>query len=186
LAINTSSFGATEPAVYQTLRGLYADGFYVFAVPAAGTYQVVLKFAETYWTSPGQRQFNVNINGQTVLSQFDVIAQAGTNLKAVDKQFTVTPSSGMIRIDLIHGTNPNVDGNQIISGIQITQVPTVSPCDVNQDGATNILDVQQDVNAALGMIAFSSIYDMNKDGLCNVIDAQRVINAALGAQCVSP
>lgn len=59
-----------------------------------------------------------------------------------------------------------------------------SPCDVNQDGSTNVLDVQQMTSQALG--AATCAADINKDNLCNVIDVQRVTNAALGGACVSP
>jgi hypothetical protein len=65
-------------------------------------------------------------------------------------------------------------------------VSTSNACDANADGAVNVLDVQQEVNAALGITACSPIYDINKDASCNVIDVQRVVNAALGGACVSP
>ena len=52
-----------------------------------------LKFAEFWWTSAGQRIFNVAINGQTVLSNFDIFAAAGGGLIAVDKAFAVTATS---------------------------------------------------------------------------------------------
>jgi hypothetical protein len=58
-----------------------------------------------------------------------------------------------------------------------------SPCDVNGDGVTNVVDVQLEVNEAEGTALCTN--DINKDGQCNVIDVQRVINAALGGQCVS-
>ena len=59
-----------------------------------------------------------------------------------------------------------------------------SPCDLNQDGATTITDVQGMVNQAIGMAACAA--DLNKDGACNIVDVQRVVNAALGGPCVSP
>jgi len=59
-----------------------------------------------------------------------------------------------------------------------------SACDVNGDGSTNVVDVQLQVNQALGIVACTS--DINRDGACNVIDVQRVVNAALGGACVSP
>ncbi len=62
--------------------------------------------------------------------------------------------------------------------------PTCSPCDVNCDGVTNVVDVQLEVNMALGVAPCTG--DINKDGICNVIDVQRVVNAALGGACVSP
>jgi len=62
--------------------------------------------------------------------------------------------------------------------------PPSSACDLNADGATNVVDVQLMVNQALGVSACTA--DINKDGVCNVVDVQRVVNAALGGQCVSP
>jgi hypothetical protein len=62
--------------------------------------------------------------------------------------------------------------------------PSGSACDVNGDGTTNVVDVQQEVNQALGIVSCTA--DINKDGQCTVVDVQRVVNAALGGQCVSP
>ena len=57
-----------------------------------------------------------------------------------------------------------------------------SACDLNRDWATNVVDVQLQVNAALGAAACTS--DLNRDGVCNVIDVQRGVNASLGGSCV--
>ena len=57
-----------------------------------------------------------------------------------------------------------------------------SACDLNRDWATNVVDVQLQVNAALGVTACTS--DLNRDGVCNVIDVQRDVNASLGGACV--
>ena len=51
--------------------------------------------------------------------------------------------------------------------------------DLNNDGATNVTDVQLAVNQAQGLTACSS-GDINKDGACNVMDVQLVVNKALG------
>jgi hypothetical protein len=55
-------------------------------------------------------------------------------------------------------------------------------CDLNDDGIANILDVQAEVNAALGL-GTCGAGDENGDGACNVIDVQRVVQAALGFGC---
>ncbi len=55
-------------------------------------------------------------------------------------------------------------------------------CDVNDDGVVNVLDVQANVSAALGL-GSCGIGDLNGDGVCNVIDVQRVVQAALGLGC---
>jgi hypothetical protein len=62
-----------------------------------------------------------------------------------------------------------------------TPVVTFSRCDVNQDGTTNVADVQKVINEALGVTA--AVNDLNGDGNVNVADVQIVINAALGLGC---
>ena len=94
--IDTSSLIAPAPqAVYQTER--YGNFTYTFTGLISGVnYQVRLHFAETYWTGVGQRRFNVTINGTQVLTNFDIIAVAGTANKATIREFNATASSGQI------------------------------------------------------------------------------------------
>jgi hypothetical protein len=55
-------------------------------------------------------------------------------------------------------------------------------CDLNDDGSINILDVQAEVNAALGLGGCVT-GDVNGDGACNVVDVQRLVQAVLGLGC---
>jgi len=59
--------------------------------------------------------------------------------------------------------------------------PPPSSCDVNGDGVVNVVDVQLEVNMALGISSCT-----NSDGQCTVVQVQRVVNSALGGTCVSP
>ena len=59
---------------------------------------------------------------------------------------------------------------------------TSSPCDLNDDGVVNSLDVQLAIAQALGSTPCSNA-DLDRNGTCNVIDVQRVINAANGQAC---
>ncbi len=111
----TSSFIANTntPVLYQSER-YRAGGFsYQFAVPS-GTYTVRLKFGEIWFSQAGQRVFNVSINGQQVLSNFDVVAAAGGAFTAIDKAFTVNATGGQIQVQL----SPVVE-NPKISAIEI-------------------------------------------------------------------
>jgi hypothetical protein len=102
----------TDSALYQTER--YGNFSYQFAVPN-GSYTVVLKFAESYWTKTGSRIFNVSINGTRVLSNFDIIAAAGGALRAVDESFPVTVNNNAIMIQFTSGSAdlPKVSAIQI-------------------------------------------------------------------------
>lgn len=101
----------SDPTLYQSER--FGNFQYQFAVPN-GSYTVTLKFAEIYWTGAGQRVFNVSINGQTVLSNFDIVAQAGAGGTAIDKAFSVPVTGGQITIQFT-----SLVDNAKISAIQI-------------------------------------------------------------------
>jgi len=57
----------------------------------------------------------------------------------------------------------------------------LSPCDVNQDGITNVADVQKTIDEALGTLP--ALNDLNLDGVVNVVDIRIVINASLSLGC---
>jgi beta-glucanase (GH16 family) len=111
--------GAGDQTLYQSQR--WGNPFsYVFNVPA-GSYQVTLKFAETYWTAAGDRVFNVSINGNTVLTNFDIFKSAGGQNIALDEVFNnIAPSSGAISIQF----GPASADNAMVDAIQIIPMPS--------------------------------------------------------------
>jgi hypothetical protein len=114
-AVSTSGIANAAPqAVYQSER--YGNSTYTFpSLTASAQHTVRLHFAELYHTASGKRVFNVAINGNTVLSSFDVYAAAGANYKAVVREFTTTAStSGQIVVKLT-----TVTDNATIEGIEI-------------------------------------------------------------------
>jgi hypothetical protein len=120
---------STNSALYQDQR--YGAFSYVFNVPA-GSYQVDLKFAETYFTAAGDREFNVSVNGNTVLTNFDIFAAAGGANIAVDRMFNnIASTGGAITITF----GPAAVNNALVSAIQIvpqsqalpTETPTKTP-----------------------------------------------------------
>jgi hypothetical protein len=116
-SINTSGVSNPAPqAVYQTER----YGNFSYSIPglvAGQSYTVRLHFAELYWTSSGQRLFNVSINGTQVLSNFDIYATAGGADKAVVEQYSATAdSNGEITIQFSTvKDNAKVDGIEILA-----------------------------------------------------------------------
>ena len=130
--IDTSAVTNPAPqAVYQTER--YGNFTYTFPNLSPGaTYTVRLHEAEFFWTSTGQRVFNVSINGQQVLTNFDIIAAAGGADRAIVEQFTTTAtSSGQIAIQFTTVTdNAKISGIEILpgsSGVTPTPTPTQPP-----------------------------------------------------------
>ncbi|HTA77080.1 MAG TPA: malectin domain-containing carbohydrate-binding protein, partial [bacterium] len=125
-AVTTSTIagslpGAADQTLYQSQR--YGSPFtYTFNVPA-GSYQVTLKFAETYWTAAGKRVFNVLVNGATVLTNFDIYAAAGAQNKAIDEVFNnIAPTGGVITIQF----GPASADNAEVDAIQIVPQPTTA------------------------------------------------------------
>jgi hypothetical protein len=58
---------------------------------------------------------------------------------------------------------------------------TLSRCDVNRDGVSNVMDIQVVINEVLGLRPATS--DINSDGLVNIVDLMLYVNAALGRGC---
>ncbi|MEO8955192.1 MAG: malectin domain-containing carbohydrate-binding protein [Ktedonobacteraceae bacterium] len=127
--VDTSGVSNPAPqAVYQSNRyGNFSYG--ITGLTAGASYPVRLHFAETYWTAAGQRTFNVSINGQQVLTNFDIVAAAGAANKAVVEQFTATAdSSGKITLQFTTvKDNAQVNGIEIVGAGSPTPTPTSTP-----------------------------------------------------------
>ena len=116
--INTSGVTNAAPAaVYQTVRWNSSFTYTIPNLTAGSTYTVRLHFCELTWTAAGQRVFNVAINGNSYLSNFDIFATAGAENKAVVEQTTATAnSSGQIVISFTQGSadNPEIAGIEVL------------------------------------------------------------------------
>ena len=105
--------GTPDSQLYRIARSsLYSDFSYHIPVDD-GRYAVTLKFAETTQTAAGQRIFNVKINGEMVLQNFDIMAEVPQRY-ALDKTFTVDVSGGYVDIEFVHGNKYG-----IVSAIEI-------------------------------------------------------------------
>jgi PKD repeat protein len=95
-----------------------------FPVPAVTPLEFRLYFANRYsgTSQPGQRVFDVAIDGTTVLDDYDIVAAAGPDVGTVE-EFTIT-SDGTVDIDLAH-----VVENPLVNGIEIlrTDLPAPTP-----------------------------------------------------------
>jgi hypothetical protein len=87
--------GTVDDLLYKSERN--GNFGYAIPVPAAGDYKVTLLFAEVWFGSAGSRVFNVSIEGQELLSNFDIVAVAGKNV-ALKKEFELEITDGVINI----------------------------------------------------------------------------------------
>jgi hypothetical protein len=155
----------SDPALYQTER--YGSFSYNFSVPN-GNYNVLLKFAEIYWSQAGQRKFNVIINGDQILTNFDIIATAGAPFTALDETFPVSVTNGAINIQFTTGAAdlPKVSALEIMPGgvsVQVNPHSTNLNASQNQQmtavvtGTTNTA-VTWSMNPQVGTLSSSGLY----------------------------
>jgi Malectin domain/Fibronectin type III domain len=121
--INTSKVTNPAPAaVYQSARiGVATTGagapftYTIGGMTAGSSHTVRLHFAETFFTTKGSRVFNVSINGEQVLNNFDIIvASGGQNIANIQEFMVPANASGQYVITFTSVTN-----NALISGIEI-------------------------------------------------------------------
>jgi len=90
-----------------------------------------LHFAELEDIKPGQRVFDVKLQGKTVLRDFDVIKAAGGRNRALVKQFDQIVATKGILLELIPKVKELTPASApIISGIEIlppAQSSSVAP-----------------------------------------------------------
>ena len=90
--------GTLDDKLYQSAR--ITPMTYRFTGLPAGVYQVELRFAEIQNKKPGQRQFDVIVNGSPYLIAFDISALVGKNY-AIDRSlFVNVPASGEVSVQL--------------------------------------------------------------------------------------
>jgi hypothetical protein len=105
--------GTSDPTLYSTER--YGSCTYSASVPN-GDYRVTLHFAENYHTSSGSRVFNVLMEGNQVIGNLDVYAQAGANTAYV-REIQIAVSDGQINIEF-----ETVTENALINAIKVDAV----------------------------------------------------------------
>ncbi|MBK0370095.1 malectin domain-containing carbohydrate-binding protein [Flavobacterium agrisoli] len=95
---------ASVPDLYKTERSSLSQVFgYNIPVPN-GDYTIILHFAEIYWGVPGRgpgglgrRIFDVTMEGQLVLDNYDIFAEVGAQT-GVTKSYTVTVTDGVVNL----------------------------------------------------------------------------------------
>jgi hypothetical protein len=88
---------------------------------------------------------------------------------------------GTVNFTVASNTTEQTLTATLSAGWQTATIAVFTPCDISQAGSTNVVDVQEIVNEALGEAPAAN--DLNHDGVANVVDIQIVIDAALGLGC---
>lgn len=115
--------GTPDPALYLTERWWADRGSYRFDVPD-GQYMVELHLAETLRNKQDLRWFDVAIEGQTVLQNFDIFARAGF-FNSLMLTFQTVVSDGQLNIDFTaRRDSAKVNAIRIVS---LNPTPTPPP-----------------------------------------------------------
>lgn len=120
----TKTASGTETGLYKSARygaTKTPEMAYTFKNLAAGNYTVNLYFDDCSNLTTGQRDFSVQANGATVISNLDIIAAIGGPNKPLIKTFNVAVSSGQLVLTFVHGLKDNPQ----IAGIELFFVPPV-------------------------------------------------------------
>ncbi len=127
-AVNTSQVTNPAPlAVYNTERWGPA-AWTISGLNALAGYDVRLHFVEWAHTAAGQRNFNVSINSERVLTNFDIFATAGAAATAITEEFyTTADENGIIEIETALGTTTVEDLDPTISAIEIIPATGSNP-----------------------------------------------------------
>jgi hypothetical protein len=96
-------------------------------------------------------------------------------IKTVTYEIALKPGTWYIAV-----TAKNESGESGYSNEVITTV-TISRCDLNNDGAVNVLDLQILARAIVRAETTAS-QDLNNDGTVNVLDLQRLSRVILGLE----
>ena len=131
--INTS--GVMNPAPQSVYQHQRVGNNFTYTLPGlnpGASYTVRLHFDEFYWTQPGQRVFNVSINGTQVLSNFDILATAGGQDIAIVEPFTTTANAqGQIVLQFT-----TITDNAEINGIEVVAAPPAAPSNLTATAAS--------------------------------------------------
>lgn len=111
---------STQAGIAQTEDDLlyqgefYRNNFTYSTLVENGVCDVTLKFAEIYFNEANRRVFDVTLEDELILDDFDIFTEAGGKNIALDRTFTVEVTDGAVDIDFIASVN-----NAKISAIEI-------------------------------------------------------------------
>jgi hypothetical protein len=103
----------------RTYNAVTQKAPYGYSIPLPNSeYTVRLHFMETFWSTAGNRLFNVVVEGSIVFPRFDIAKEAGGKNKPFSFQFNTTVVDSNMNIQLVPILN-----NPMIAGVEIFAPP---------------------------------------------------------------
>jgi ELWxxDGT repeat protein len=118
--VSESVYNTTDGGLYQD--GRYGESFSYNLPTGNGTFDVTLHFNETYWGNlvrtggAGSRKFNVDVEGQRKLTEYDIYAKARGAMQALTERFRVSVGDGTLNLLFSKGSADLA----YVSGIEVT------------------------------------------------------------------
>lgn len=139
ISSSTPIGGTNSEEIYRSSRRDPATGDeMMFSFPLTnGSYTVRLHFSENQYTAVGQRVFDVEVEGDSVLQDFDIFATAGQQNRAVVRNYTVEVTDGLLEILFLH-TGPS---DPIVMGIEVVSNDALEGEVLTTPGRPAVIDV---------------------------------------------
>ena len=179
--------GTADAPLFQSQRRFITSRRMYFRFPvAAGDYDVVLYFAETQTASasPGARVFDVAIEDQPVLTNFDIFSEAGGANQALERRFySHAVTDGELTIEL-----SAVAGQPLVAAVEILALnpvadntPPTTPTNLRLVNAKNTeISFAWDASSdADGEVAKYRIYRDNASNLIATVSDTSYVDTGL-------
>ena len=156
------NFSTTSAISGTTMQPLYQDERWdeantpemVYSFPVEpGSYVVRLHFAEIFAdnSEPGARVFDVGIEGETALTNYDIANDAGFETAVVKELYTQVEDNSL-DIEFIHKLeNPKISAIEVFSGSVLTDIDEISwgHVDLNSAGTVEQVELSNTGSSAI-------------------------------------
>ncbi|MEM8896942.1 MAG: malectin domain-containing carbohydrate-binding protein, partial [Bacteroidota bacterium] len=89
--------GTNDDPLYQSERWGYEFGYQIPVIN--GEYEIILHFAEVYWSDAGKRLFDVRLEGESYFSDYDIYQRYGKNAVAIERLEGIIVTDGVLNLD---------------------------------------------------------------------------------------
>ena len=173
IPVNLTNTGTASPATFQVDFSFDRQKLSFESIRAGPQLSMANKSLSSNVLANGDVRVLTTGMNQTVIAG-GIVAYASFTLQPV---FV----GGSSAVTLKNCVGSSALGSALATGCNVATVKAFG-CDLNGDGAVNVVDLQLIVNEALGTLP--ATHDLNGDGKVNVADVQKTVNAALGVGCL--
>jgi hypothetical protein len=142
-----------------------------------GSYEVRLHFAEIFYDNIGDAVFDVEIEGEIVLPDYDILADVGAKFTGIVKSFTVT-SDDTLDIDF-----HRIVSDPVVNAIEIRSNGAPLAGDFTGDGLVNALDINE-IRRAINTGNSNTRFDVDGNGSVTEPDVrflvENIIRTSMG------